>query len=88
LNNIAASTPGSMIPQARIAECDSPSVYCDGVCAISNPSWTDFSDSSAIKILQAGLPGGARVGGVHLNRNQAEGAITERYLARLRINKF
>lgn len=66
LDNIALSTPGSMLPQARIAPCNSLNggigVYCDGVCATSNPSWSAFSDSQVIKVLQAGLNNGSGSG--------------------------
>lgn len=52
LTNIAVSTPGAMLPMARIGKCNRPKAYCVGVCAISEPDWTGFTDDQAIAILQ------------------------------------
>lgn len=88
---MAASTPGTMIPQARIAKCDPTTVYCDGTCFMSNPSWKEFSDIEAINILSGGFKGaqGRTIPPppsslIGLSLNLYESMLTDQYLATMR----
>jgi hypothetical protein len=73
LDNIAVNRPGNMMPEARIAQCERTKVYCDGVCAISNPDWTQFTDAQVIAQLQA-----------RVDPRKLESYLMDRYLDTMR----